>query len=118
MDPVEAKIWTEEPDQTIERTGNVQLVVIDPISEYLGKTDSHSNSEIRGLLSPLAELAAKHDVAVLSVTHLNKPGSGATNKAIYRAMGSLAFGSGSSRGLGSAPRPTRQESLVPVARQD
>ncbi len=62
-------------------------MVIDPISAYLPGIDSHKNAEVRAVLAPLAEVAAKHDVAVVAVTHLRK-GAGA---AMYRAMGSLAF---------------------------
>ena len=49
---------------------------------------SHKNSDVRGMLVPLAELAAKYRVAVVCVTHLSKTGGA---KAVYRAMGSLAF---------------------------
>jgi hypothetical protein len=54
----------------------------------MGKVDSHNNSEVRGLLAPLADLASRFHVAILTVTHLAKTGG---NKAVYRAMGSLAF---------------------------
>ncbi|MEN6385899.1 MAG: bifunctional DNA primase/polymerase [Phycisphaerales bacterium] len=65
-----------------------RLVIIDPISAYLGKADGHSNTEIRGLLAPLADIAASYQVAMLAVTHLNKGGG---SNPLYRAMGSLAF---------------------------
>jgi hypothetical protein len=65
-----------------------RLIIIDPISAYLGSTDSHVNAKIRGLLAPLAQLAADHRVAVVCVTHLSKNAAG---KAMYRAQGSLAF---------------------------
>jgi hypothetical protein len=65
----------------------VRLVVVDPISAYLGDTDSHNNADVRGLLAPLAELAARHRVAVLGVSHLNK----SNGPAMYRTSGSLAF---------------------------
>ncbi|MCJ7501476.1 MAG: AAA family ATPase, partial [Acidobacteriia bacterium] len=71
----------------IKQTPDVRLIVIDPISAYLGAADSHNNSEVRGLLAPLAELAARTGVAILAVTHLRKSGG----SAIYRAMGSIAF---------------------------
>lgn len=75
-------------ESAIERVGDVRLVVIDPISAYLGrKADGHSNTDVRGLLGPLAELAQRHRCAVVAVSHLRK-GEG---KAMYRAMGSLAF---------------------------
>lgn len=66
---------------------NCRLVVVDPISAYMGKTDSHKNADVRSVLTPLAELASETRVAVLAVSHLRK-GEGA---AIYRTMGSLAF---------------------------
>lgn len=67
---------------------DVRLIVIDPIAGFLGKVDSHNNSEVRGLLAPLADLASRFHVAILTVTHLAKTGG---TKAVYRAMGSLAF---------------------------
>lgn len=74
-------------EQAIRQTPDCRLVVIDPISAYLGKTDSHVNAEVRAVLGPLSCLAAKYGVAVVAVTHLRK-GDG---PAIYRTMGSLAF---------------------------
>lgn len=68
--------------------GDVALVVIDPITAYLGGTDSHKNADMRALLSPLGELAAKHGTAVVCVSHLNKGGGG---EALLRVTGSLAF---------------------------
>jgi len=73
--------------ELLARIGDCRLVVIDPISAYLGGTDSHKNAEVRALLSPLAALAAEHGVAIVAVTHLNK-GQAA---AMYRMTGSLAF---------------------------
>lgn len=75
-------------EQALDAQPDCRLVIIDPISSYLGNTDSHKNAELRGLLAPLGELATKRGVAVLTVTHLNKT-SGA--KAMHRITGSLAF---------------------------
>lgn len=68
--------------------GGAALIVIDPITAYLGETDSHKNAEIRALLAPLGELAAKHGAAIVCVTHLNKSSGG---EALMRVTGSLAF---------------------------
>lgn len=68
-----------------------RLIVIDPISAYLGDEEGHSNTKVRNLLSPLARLAQDFNVAVVAVTHLNKGGQQSAGSAIYRAMGSLAF---------------------------
>jgi len=74
-------------EHAIRRMGDCRLVVIDPISAYLGEANSHNNAEVRALLSPLADLATRYRVAVLCVSHLNKGGG----EAMYRVMGSLAF---------------------------
>ncbi len=68
--------------------GTVAVVVIDPISAYLGDTDSHNNADVRGLLAPLGELAARNNVAIIGVSHLNKA---AGERALMRVNGSLAF---------------------------
>lgn len=75
-------------EAAIQQTPDCRLVIIDPVTAYLGKTDSHKNAEVRAVLAKLFELAARNKVAVLAVTHLNKAN---TLPAIYRAMGSLAF---------------------------
>lgn len=70
---------------------DARLIVIDPISAYLGDEEGHSNTKVRNLLSPLAKLAQEFNLAIVAVTHLNKAGQGNAQSAIYRAMGSLAF---------------------------
>lgn len=75
-------------ERAIQSVPDCRLVIVDPVSAYLGATDSHKNAEVRGVLAGLATLAAKHRVALLTVSHLNKS---AGNPAIYRATGSLAF---------------------------
>lgn len=67
---------------------NVGVIIIDPITAYLGNTDSHKNAEVRALLAPLNELASKHGIAIICVSHLNK---NVQSQAIMRVMGSLAF---------------------------
>ncbi|MBK8915695.1 MAG: AAA family ATPase [Phycisphaerales bacterium] len=73
--------------EAIVETPGCRLVIIDPISAYLGATDSHSNAEVRGVLAPLGALAADCDVAIVAITHLRK-GEG---PAIHRSIGSIAF---------------------------
>ena len=75
-------------ERAIQSTPDCRLVVIDPITAYLGSIDSHKNADVRGLLAPLGELASRHRVAMVAVTHLNKGGG---SNPLYRAMGSLGF---------------------------
>jgi hypothetical protein len=65
-----------------------KLIVIDPISAYMGGADSHNEAEVRGLLKPLGDLAARHGIAVLGIMHLNKQGG---NEALLRFTGSMAY---------------------------
>jgi len=74
-------------ESALREHADVRLIVIDPISAYLGGVDSHSNAEVRGILAPLAALATRLGVAVLCVTHLRK----SAGAAIYRAISSIAF---------------------------
>jgi putative DNA primase/helicase len=80
---------------------DVRLIVIDPISAYLGGVDSHSNAEVRGILAPLTALAARFGVAVLCVTHLRK----SAGAAIYRAISSIAFAAAARAVWAVAPDP-------------
>lgn len=75
-------------EATRQSAGDVGLVVLDPVSAYVGSTDSYNNAQVRAMLKPLADLAADTGVAVVLVTHLRKSGEGS---AVHRAMGSLAF---------------------------
>lgn len=75
-------------ERMIQKIGDVALVIIDPLTAYLGSADSHKNADVRALLAPLAELAARHGVAVIAVSHLSK---GQTGDALLRVSGSIAF---------------------------
>jgi hypothetical protein len=74
--------------QTLEKIGSVAAVVIDPITAYLGNVDSHKNADVRALLTPLGELAARYNTAIIGVSHLTKAGG---PQALMRVTGSLAF---------------------------
>lgn len=64
-----------------------RLVVVDPVSAYMGRTDDHRNADVRAVLGPLADLAARAGVAVVVVSHLRK----SEGPALYRTLGSLAY---------------------------
>jgi AAA domain/Bifunctional DNA primase/polymerase, N-terminal len=66
----------------------VKLVVIDPVSSYLGSANRNAGRDVRTILDRVASFAAKHKLAVLTVSHLNKS-SGAS--AITRIMGSTEW---------------------------
>lgn len=78
-----------ELGKTIERLRDVVLVVIDPITAYMGENlDSHKTADVRAVLADVAEWAESVNVAVLAITH---PPKAAQSKAINSFTGSLAY---------------------------
>ncbi len=72
-----------------QAAGSIKLVTLDPITAYLGgKVDSHKAADVMGVLAPVAELAARHGVAIVAVTHPPKSGGG---KGVNASVGSQAF---------------------------
>lgn len=69
---------------------NIRLVVIDPAGAYVGRSgvDDYNDSELRSLLGPMAELAARRQVTMVLVKHLVK---GATAKAVHKVGGSAGY---------------------------
>jgi hypothetical protein len=75
-------------EKALATIGGITLVIIDPITAYLGDTDSYRNAGVRALLAPLGELAAKHAVTVFAISHLRKSIAG---DAVLQVTDSLAF---------------------------
>lgn len=78
-------------DEKIKELRDVKLIIIDPVSAYLGadpKFDSYKETHVRSTLAPVAELARKHDLAIVGIMHLNKKEEAL---AITRVSGSMAF---------------------------
>jgi hypothetical protein len=75
-------------ESLLSKIGDVRLVIIDPITAYLCGVDTHRNSDVRGVLGLVAEMAARHHVAVVVISHWNKSGIGS---AVNRVTGSGAF---------------------------
>jgi putative DNA primase/helicase len=77
--------------QTIDEIGNVALVIIDPMSAYLGvgKVDSRSATDVRGVLSPLKDMAEELHVAVIGIAHFNKKDD--VKSALLRVSDSIAY---------------------------
>jgi putative DNA primase/helicase len=75
----------------IKELGDAVLIIIDPVSSYMGKGDSHKNTEVRQVLEPVGEMATRMKVAVLTITHFSKSSNGGTTKALHRFIGSIAF---------------------------
>lgn len=64
------------------------LLIVDPITAYLGDGDSYKDADVRRVLGPLAAVAERTGVAILGIMHLSK---NEQRKALYRALNSIAF---------------------------
>jgi len=84
------------------QTHRPRLIVIDPITAYLGKIDSYKDAEVRGMLTPLLEAIEQVEATLLWIAHLNKASQG---KALYRSANSIAFVAAARLSLLVGPHP-------------
>jgi len=77
--------------QKLDEIGGVTLVVIDPVSAYLGvgKFNNSSTTDVRGVLSPLTKLAEEKAIAIIGIMHFNKKND--VTNAMLRIADSLAY---------------------------
>jgi AAA domain len=82
--------YYEAMERELEARPGVRLVVIDPAGAYIGRAgiDDHKDSELRALLGPLSEVAARRRTTIIIVKHLVK---GATTKAVHKVGGSAGY---------------------------
>ncbi|WP_175904235.1 bifunctional DNA primase/polymerase [Burkholderia seminalis] len=74
--------------QLADRLSDLRLIIVDPISAFMGETDSHKNADVRAALSMISKLAESRRAALLSISHLNKSSE---SNALNRVTGSGAF---------------------------
>lgn len=74
--------------KSVEKEKDISLIIVDPVTAFLGDTDSHVNAEVRALLSELSKLASKNNLAVVVVSHFNKSIGGSP---LHKITGSLGF---------------------------
>lgn len=93
---VEGVDGTRHPDLSLDLLAlhdlvcerQAKLVVIDPISAYMGDADTHKDAEVRSVLTPIANMASATGCAVVGIMHLNK---NQMASAVYRIGMSIAF---------------------------
>jgi len=74
-------------EDAIEKIGEVDALVIDPLMAYMGSTDTHRDGAIRSALAPLQALAERARACVLCIVHHRKGGGSAAE----RVGGSVAL---------------------------
>jgi len=73
---------------TLQNMPDCKLLIIDPITDYLGTVNANSNSEVREALGLLSAVTSKLNITVLLANHLNKK---IDTDHIHRGLGSTAF---------------------------
>jgi hypothetical protein len=86
--PVRLDVNVGDIDRMFGSMENPIAMIIDPVSQYLGRTDSHKDADVRQTLGPLAAAAEKHNVALILIAHYSKDSK---RDPIYRSAGSIAF---------------------------
>jgi hypothetical protein len=74
-------------EETLDEIPDCRLLVVDPVTAFVGPSDSHYHTIVRKVLAPLGEIAARRKIAILAVTHLRKN----TGRVIQSAAGSMGF---------------------------
>ena len=72
---------------TLKAMPKPQLVIVDPITSYLGKVDAHRTPDVRAVMEPVTALAESCRVGIFAVTHPPK----AQGTAMNAFTGSMAF---------------------------
>lgn len=67
----------------------IGLVIIDPVSSFIGDANSDRESDVRTTVTPLVGLAERTGCAVLLIRHVSKIGDG--TRAASRILGSTAW---------------------------
>ena len=83
----------EALEQVLLDHDNIGLVLIDPITAYMGspasgRFDSHRATDVRSVLGPLKDLAERHRIAISAITH---PPKGAKASPLDSYIGSQAY---------------------------
>jgi len=73
--------------KVLKENPNIRILIVDPLTAYLGETKAKENSAVRKVLAPLVKLIEETGVLAICNNHLNK----SAGKALYRVLDSIAF---------------------------
>lgn len=81
----------------------IDVVVVDPLSAFLGKLDANSDTDVRVKLSPLTAMLSRTNAAGVAIRHHSKAGGA---RAKYRGLHSVAFTNAARVVLTAGEHPT------------
>jgi putative DNA primase/helicase len=75
-------------EEALREHQDFKLIIVDPLTAYMGtKLNSWRDSEVRALLTPVTDFAARTGIAVGGIMHMRK----SETDAMLRVSGSIAF---------------------------
>jgi putative DNA primase/helicase len=75
-------------EDLLKEKPQIKLLIISPMSSYIGEANLIDEKSVRRALAPLQTLAAKYGIAIVAIMHLNKS---AEVDVIYRISGAMGF---------------------------
>jgi RecA-family ATPase len=79
-------------DKKIKEIGNVKLIIIDPVTAYLGNIKENKAVDVRTFILKLNKLAEQNNLSIILNTHTRKSSGGdAPSSASDEIMGSIAW---------------------------
>jgi hypothetical protein len=87
-----------------------KLLIVDPLSAYMGRVDTWKDAETRRVLAPVADFAERKRIAIVGIMHLTKREA----SALLRVSGSIAFVACARVVLGFGKHPDEPDSRVMV----
>jgi hypothetical protein len=102
----------------IVEIGDVVLLLIDPLTAYLGvgKIDSYRTTDVRAVLGPLVNLATELNIAIIAVMHFNKRDD--VTNVLLRTSDSLAYTAAARHVYGIVNDPDNQRKLMVRAKNN
>lgn len=91
------------------REESTRLVVIDPLSAFLGDVETYKESSVRGVLTPLNHLAQETGAAIVAIRHWSKTGN---QKSTHRGLGSIGFSAVTRSLIQFARHPSKDGTFV------
>jgi hypothetical protein len=92
LDPVSLKDHVASIEQSVEETGDVRIIIIDPPMSVLGEgVNPDKTVQVRRVIQPLVSSAMRHGILLVLVYHLRKSQKGDASSALNRISNSGAW---------------------------
>lgn len=96
----------------LQSMGNVKLIIIDPITAYIGNLKENHSSEVRNFILKLNKLAKDNDLAIILNTHLRKKSGEGISSAADEILGSIAWSSTVRSAFAIARHPDDESTIL------